>query len=156
MKKFEVGKIYTDKDGIDIEIMDRTDDSVTIRHIKKDWWEQDTKKETEYKIKTCCGDYESISLEDHHAAPMISAIDESDIKIEKKYRLYLENAPFYMPIDSTKPRFLKYRIEDGQYVISSAISSIYDQTKFTQKEIDKIKRRFRTNLKEFRIEEVEE
>ncbi len=72
MKKFEVDKIYK-SDGLEIEIMRRTDKTVWFRFTKPNWIEKDTRVIFRRKIQTYYKEYESINLENHCRAPQITA-----------------------------------------------------------------------------------
>ncbi len=74
MKKFEVGKRYTDDDNnIEIIILKRTDKTVVFKYTSENWWSKDTEKEFRKKTHTSSGN-ETIHLGDHWSAPQIGAL----------------------------------------------------------------------------------
>lgn len=73
MKKFEIGKVYTDGEGIEIEVVNRTEKQITFIYTKKNWWEQDIEKQYKKKIRTYHNEYETIELGTHWSEPSITA-----------------------------------------------------------------------------------
>ena len=63
MKKFEIGKTYSDGEGIEIEVIKRTDKTVTFRFSKPNWFETDMYSEFRKKVS-----FERHSL---HASPAL-------------------------------------------------------------------------------------
>lgn len=77
MKKFEVGKIYTDGESIEIKILKRTDKTITFIYTKKNWLERNIKKQYRKKIDNCHNDCERINFGTHWSCPYIVAILEN-------------------------------------------------------------------------------
>ncbi len=77
MKKFEVGKTYTDTEdnGIEIEVIKRTNKTITFIFTQASWWGAyiDDAKTFRRTISTSNGHSESILLENSYSAPMITA-----------------------------------------------------------------------------------
>lgn len=73
MKKFEVGKIYTNNEGIEIKVVRRTEKQITFIYTTRNWWEQDIEKQYKKKIQTFNKNYEEIHLAPHWSAPSITA-----------------------------------------------------------------------------------
>lgn len=76
MKKFEIGKTYSDGEGIEIEVIKRTDKTVTFRFSKPNWFETDMYSEFRKKVSFESLEYEIIHLGSHWAAPRITATEE--------------------------------------------------------------------------------
>ncbi len=77
MKTFEIGKIYRDEDddGIEIEVISRTAKTITFIFTKASWWGAyiDDNKTFRKGVSEYYQDVESIALDNHHAAPRITA-----------------------------------------------------------------------------------
>lgn len=78
-KRFEVGKTYTEDDtnkiGIEIKVLSRTEKTITFIYTKKNWWKQEIDKEYRKKIQTYNREYEIIDLGNHWSSPSIYAIN---------------------------------------------------------------------------------
>ena len=79
-KRFEVGKTYTEDDtnkiGIEIKVLSRTEKTITFIYTKKNWWKQEIDKEYRRKIQTYSREYEMIELGNHWSSPSIYAINQ--------------------------------------------------------------------------------
>lgn len=75
----------------------------------------------------------------------------SERKEEKKYYLRLKDA-FY----ASAYRYLNFDIDERAYVLHNNLEHKYYKMKFTQKEIDDIKKQYNTDLEEFEQIKVEE
>ena len=75
MKKFEIGKTYSDGEGIEIEVIKRTDKTVTFRFSKPNWFETDMYSEFRKKVSFENLEYETIHFGNHWAAPRITAAE---------------------------------------------------------------------------------
>lgn len=75
MKKFEIGKTYSDGEGIEIEVIKRTDKTVTFRFSKPNWFETDMYSEFRKKVSFESLEYETIHFGNHWAAPRITAAE---------------------------------------------------------------------------------
>lgn len=73
MNQFEIGKTYSDGEGIEIKVLKRTDKTITFIYTGKNWYEQDTEKEYRKKIQKYHKEYEAIELGTHWSAPSIMA-----------------------------------------------------------------------------------
>lgn len=76
MKKFEVGKIYKTEDGIEIQVLKRTDKTITYEYPVRNWWEADSSKTFRKKIDRSYGDYETIKIYGNWPYPIVHAISE--------------------------------------------------------------------------------
>lgn len=74
MKKFEVGKIYRDEDGVEIEVIKRTEKTITFKFTKKNWFEKNIEKTYRKKIQKFHNDFESIEFGDCWSSPSIYAL----------------------------------------------------------------------------------
>ena len=78
-KRFEVGKTYTEddtnKNGIEIKVLSRTEKTITFIYTKKNWFEREIDKEYRRKIQTYSREYEIIDLGNHWSSPSIYAIN---------------------------------------------------------------------------------
>lgn len=80
----------------------------------------------------------------------LAETDPKDREEEKKYYLKRKWIIDYERV------YLNFYFEENRYMLSSNDNDAYFKTKYTQSEIDEIKRKFNTDLKDFEIIEVEE
>lgn len=80
----------------------------------------------------------------------LAETDPKDREEEKKY--YLKHKWI---IDYERV-YLNFYFEENRYMLSSNDNDAYFKTKYTQSEIDEIKRKFNTDLEDFELIEVEE
>lgn len=74
IKKFEVGKTYVDSEQlIEIIVTKRTAKNIFFKFTKPNWFEKDVEKEHRRKVVAWLGHIESFLVENHHAAPLITA-----------------------------------------------------------------------------------
>lgn len=72
MKKFEVGKKYSDGE-IEIEVVNRTVKTITFVFTKRNWYEQNIDTPYRKKVQSFHSEYEMINLGAHWSAPSITA-----------------------------------------------------------------------------------
>lgn len=77
MKKFEVGKIYRDDEGVEIEAVKRTDKTIFFRFTKNSWFEKDTEKVFKRKISFENLKCETIHFGSHWSDLRITAKEEA-------------------------------------------------------------------------------
>lgn len=107
-----------------------------------------------FEINTSYWGFKNLLAEDerekvYRLLTKLAETDPQDRGEEKKY--YLR----HKWIGGDYTNYLNLAI-DKKFEIESKASNLKFQTKFTQKEIDKIKIKFNTNLEDFEIVEVEE
>lgn len=114
-------------------------------------------KEKEFSLQTCTGVFKELKKEKRkQLLELCVEYASTPIEDREEEKRFLVQHKFLVSVGSNPVNLVKYKNKNNYRVIRCLLDNQFYQARFTLKEVEEIKKKFDTDLKDFELVEVEE